>query len=62
MTQLGKLYEKEKIEYGKQKIKERTSEMALKMLQRNIDMADIMEITGFTKAELLDLQNENALV
>lgn len=62
MTQLGKLYEKEKIEYGKQKTKERTSEMALKMLQRNIDMADIMEITGFTKAELLDLQNENALV
>ena len=66
MTQLGQLYEKEKIEYGNQKvretsIKERT-EMALKMLNRGIDIIDIMAVTELTEAELLRLQNENAAV
>lgn len=60
MTQLGQLYEKEKIEYGNQRTKERTTEMALKMLQRNIDIIDIMEVTGLTEAELLRLQHKNA--
>jgi len=55
MTQLGQLYEKEKIEYGNQK----TQEMALKMLRRNID---IMEVSGLTEAELLRLQDENVSV
>lgn len=58
MTQLGQLYEKEKIEYGNQK----TREMALKMLRRDISIVDIMEVTGLTEAELLRLQSENALV
>ena len=58
MTQLGQLYEKEKIEYGNQK----TREMALKMLRRNISIVDIMEVTGLTEAELLRLQSENTLV
>lgn len=66
MTQLGQLYEKEKIEYGNQKaretsIKEKT-EMALKMLNRGIDIIDIMAVTELTEAELLRLQNENAAV
>lgn len=60
MTQLGQLYEKEKIEYGNQKareasIKEKT-EMALKMLNRNINIIDIMEVTGLTETEILRLQ------
>ncbi len=58
MTQLGQLYEKEKIEYGNQK----TREMALKMLRRNIDIIDIMEVTGLTEDELIRLQNENVTV
>lgn len=58
MTQLGQLYEKEKIEYGNQK----TREMALKMLRRNIDIIDIMEVTGLTEAELLRLQDESVTV
>lgn len=33
--------------------------MALKMLKRNIDITDIMEVTGFTEAELLRLQQLN---
>lgn len=62
MTQTGLLYEKEKIEYANQKIRENTikerTEMATKMLKRDIDMLDIMEVTGMTEAELLRLQNE----
>ena len=36
--------------------------MALKMLKRNIDIIDIMEVTGLTEAELLRLQDENVMV
>ena len=66
MTQLGQLYEKEKIEYANCKVRENSikerTEMALKMLNRDIDIVDIMEVTGFTEAELLRLQNENIMV
>ena len=55
-------YEKEKIEYGNQKIRETSikerNEMALRMLNRNMDIIDIMEVTGLTENELLRLQNE----
>lgn len=56
MTQLGQMYEKEKIEYGNQKAKEKTLEMAKSMLKRGIDIVDIMEVTGLTEEELLRLQ------
>ena len=59
MTQLGQLYEKEKVEYANQKTRESITEMTLKMLKRNIDIMDIMEVTGFTEAELLRLQQLN---
>ena len=55
-TMKSSLYEKEKIDYGNQK----TREMALKMLRRNIIIVDIMKVTGLTEAELLRLQDENA--
>lgn len=66
MTQLGQLYEKEKIEYGNQKareasIKERT-EMAKSMLDEEIDFIKIMKITGLTEDELLRLQKLNVPV
>lgn len=57
MTQIGQMYEKEKIEYGNQK----TREIALKMLRRNIDIVDIMEVTGLTEEELLRLADENVV-
>ena len=61
MTQLGQLYEKEKIEYGIQIAREtsikETTEMAMKMLARGFDIIDIMEITGFTGDELLHLRD-----
>lgn len=66
MTQLGQLYEKEKIEYGNQRareasIKEKT-EIAVKMLEDNIDIIDIMKFTGLTEAELLHLQDKKVTV
>lgn len=62
MTQLEQLYQKEKIEYANKKKRELTLEMALKMLKRNIDIVDIMEITGLTEDELLLLQDEAVTV
>lgn len=61
-TQLGQLYEKEKIAYGNQKVKEKTIEMAKSMLDENIDFVKIMKVTGLTEAELLCLQDESITV
>ena len=58
MTQLGQMYEKEKIEYDNKKSRELTLEMAKSMLKRDIEIVDIMEITGLTEAEILRLQDE----
>ncbi len=56
------LYEKEKIEYANQKVKETAikerTEMAMKMLTCDIDIIDIMKMTGLTETELLGLQNK----
>lgn len=58
MTQLGQLYEKEKIEYRNQKVRE----MAKSMLDEGIDFVKIMKVTGLTEAELLRLQDESIIV
>lgn len=58
MTQLGQLYEKEKIEYANQKIAKRTIEMAKSMLDEEIDIIKIMKITGLTEEDILRLKNE----
>lgn len=58
MTQLGRLYEKEKIEYGNQKAKEAAKEMAVKMLEEGIDIIKIMKVTGLSEDELIRLQKE----
>ena len=66
MTQLGQLYEKEKIEYGNQKIRETSrkerTRMAKSMLDEDIDFVKIMKVTGLTEEELLCLQSENVTV
>lgn len=66
MTQLGRLYEKEKIEYANQKAKETSikerAKMAKSMLDEDIDMIKIMKITGLTEAELLRLQEKSLTV
>lgn len=58
MTQLGQLYEKEKIEYANKKNRELTVEMAKSMLDEGIDFVKIMKVTGLTEDELLRLQDE----
>ncbi len=58
MTQLGQLYEKEKIEYANQKVQK----IAKSMLDEDIELVKIMKVTGLTEAELLRLQNESVTV
>lgn len=62
MTQLGQLYEKEKIEYANKKNRELTVEMAKSMLDEGIDFVKIMKVTGLTEDELLRLQDEAVTV
>lgn len=53
MTQIGQMYEKEKIEYGNQKVRE----MAKAMLDEDIDIVKVMKITGLTEEELLHFRD-----
>ena len=58
MTQLGQLYEKEKIEYANQKVRENTKEIAKSLLEDGTEIIKVMRATGLTEEELLNLQNE----
>ena len=62
MTQLGQLYEKEKIEYGNQKAREKVIEMAKSLMDEGDDIIKIMKVTGLTEAELLRLQDGSVTV
>lgn len=62
MTQLGQMYEKEKIEYANKKNRELTLEMAKSLLNDGVDLVKIMKATGLTEDELLRLQNEAVTV
>lgn len=57
MTQIGQMYEKEKIEFANQKVKEMSKDMARAMLDEGIDIVKTMKITGLTEDELLRLQD-----
>ena len=58
MTQLGQLYEKEKIEYANQKVREKTKEIAKSLLEDGTEIVKIMKVTGLTEEELPNLENE----
>ena len=58
MIQLGQLYEKEKIEYGNQKAREKVIEIAKSLLEDGTEIVKIIKATGLTEEELLSLQNE----
>ena len=58
MTQIGQMYEEEKIEYGNQKVRD----MARAMLDEGIEIVKIMKITGLTEEELLRLQDASVTV
>ena len=62
MTQIGQMYENEKIEYGNQRALKEKTEIAKILLQEGADTVMIMKATGFTEEELLRLQDANAAV
>lgn len=62
MTQIGQMYEEEKIEYGNQRALKEKTEIARILLQEGVDTVRIMKATGFTEEELLHLQNANVTV
>ena len=62
MTQLGQLYEKEKIEYANQKVMENIKEIARSLLEDGTEIVKIMKATGLTEEESLHLQEENVTV
>ena len=66
MTQLGQMYEKEKIEYANRKVRENSirerNNMAKSMLDEGFELVKIMKITGLTEDELLRLQDEPVTV
>jgi len=59
---LGQLYKKEKIEYANQKVRENDLKRAKSLLNEGIDIVKIMKTYGFTEEELLHLQDENVTV
>ena len=62
MTQIGQMYEEEKIEYGNQRALKEKIRITKILLQEGVDTVMIMKATGFTEEELLRLQDENASV
>jgi len=65
MTKIGRLYEEEKIEAINQtrietKREERIA-LAKKMLAKNYDMVEILELSELTKDEILKIQSEMKL-
>lgn len=62
MTKLGELYEKEKIEYANEIARKACLEAkyltAKKMLDRELDLLDIMAVTGLSEAEILSLRDK----
>lgn len=62
MTQLGQLYEKEKVEYANQKVRENDLKRARALLNEGIDIVKIMKTYGFTEEEILCPQDETVVV
>jgi len=60
MTQVGRLFEEEKLEYAKEyageKINERNHEIAKTLLEDNVGMATIMKSTGLSEAEIQKIE------
>ena len=52
MTQVGRLFEEEKLEYAKEKM----IEAAKVLLEDNVDISTIMKSTGLSKAEIKKIE------
>lgn len=62
MTQIGQMYEEEKIEFANQRVLKEKIEIAKILLQEGADTVMVMKATGFTEEELLRLQDTNVAV
>lgn len=62
MTKIERIFEKEKIEYANEKVKKATYQISSAyvkgMLEKGMDIVDIMDITGLTEQEILSLQDK----
>jgi predicted transposase YdaD len=56
MTKVGRLFEEEKLEYAKERERER--EIARSLLADGIDILSILKATKLSKAEILKLKEE----
>ena len=58
MTKVGRLFEKEKIEYAQEYANEKMLEVAKMLLEDNIDILTIMKSTGLSKTVILKLKDK----
>ena len=60
MTQVGRLFEEEKIEYAKEyakeKVIEKSQEIAKSLLESDVDIKIIMKSTRLKKSEILKIK------
>jgi predicted transposase YdaD len=64
MTKIEKIFEKEKLEYTNERISEYRKENGIRtakiLLNRGIDIIPIMEATGLSEQEIINLQEKPA--
>jgi hypothetical protein len=64
MTKIERIFEKEKIEYANERVREavrdRTIDIARTMMRRGTDILLIMEVTGLSEHEIMNLQDKSA--
>lgn len=58
MTKVARLFEEEKIEAVNEAVTETIQQMVKKMLEKNVDILNIMEITGLTRKMIEKIQQE----
>jgi hypothetical protein len=62
MTKIEKIFEKEKIEYANERVSEYGIRTAKILLNRGVDIIPIMEATGLSEQELMNLQEESVTI
>ena len=58
LTKVGRLYEEEKIDYANKAVNEATKKIARNLLINGDGRLKVMECTGLTKEEVVQIQNE----
>jgi hypothetical protein len=58
MTKVGRLFEEERLEYGRKKEQETHKQYIEKMIQKDMDIVDIMEILGLGREQIEAIKDE----